>query len=144
MTVYLRHGLEKTIVRATTLWLKMQIKLAMSSVDSILTPGPLVLASIPWRQASGRVATWVPVSKSLVWLDQERRGTIPESPALEADAVRPPRLWVQCDYYWNSFSVCNDLRAIGTCCLQKCPWFRRNSGLISMYTFLSAPRLLSL
>ena len=63
-----------------------EIKLAMPPIYRMLTPGPPVPALTLQRQASGRVATRVPVSKPLEWLDQERRGAIPGSPSLETDA----------------------------------------------------------
>ena len=87
MTVYFRDEPEKATVHDITLWQKLQIKLAMSPIYCILTPGPPVPALTLQRQASGRVATRVPVSKPLEWLDQERRGAIPGSPSLETDAL---------------------------------------------------------
>ena len=67
MRVYLRDGSAQTT--AVTLRQKLQIKLSISPVHSILTPGQPVSALILERQAPGRVATGVPIFKSLVWLD---------------------------------------------------------------------------
>ena len=58
-------------VRAATLTKKVQIKLSTSPSHSILTQGQLVPALTLWCQAPGRVATGVPICKSLVWLDAE-------------------------------------------------------------------------
>ena len=65
--VYLRDGSAKTIVRTATLSWKLQIKLAVSTNHSLQTPGKPVLALTLQCQSSGRVATRVPVSKSLVF-----------------------------------------------------------------------------
>ena len=51
---------------------KMQIKLSTLSSHSILTLGQLVPVLTLWYQAPGRVATGVPVLKSLVWLDLKK------------------------------------------------------------------------
>ena len=58
-----------TILRAATLSWKLQTKLSTSPSHSILTPGRPVPAL---TQVPGRLATGVPVFKSLVWLDPEK------------------------------------------------------------------------
>ena len=91
MLVYLRDGSAQTIVRAATLKQKLQIKLSTSPSHSILTPGRPVPALTLYRQTPGRVATGVPVLKSLVPLDpvKSRRqlDSNPGSSAPEADAL---------------------------------------------------------
>ena len=66
MRVYFRDGSAQTILRAATLRWKLQIKLSISPSDSILTPGRPVPALTLSRQAPGKVATGVPMFKSLV------------------------------------------------------------------------------
>ena len=66
MRVYLRDGSAQTILRAATLRWKLQTKVSISPSQSILTPGRQVLALTLQRQAPGRVATGVPILKSLV------------------------------------------------------------------------------
>ena len=53
---------------------ELLIKLAVSRIHSILTPDPPVLALTLERQAFRRVATRVPLSKSLVMLELEKHG----------------------------------------------------------------------
>ena len=66
-------------------------KPSMSPSHNILTPGQPVEALTLWRQSPGRVATGVPILKSLVWLDpgksRRRRESNPGSAAFEADAL---------------------------------------------------------
>ena len=62
MVVYLRDGSVRAILRAAAL----QIKLSTSPSHSILTPGRPVPALTLYRQAPCRVATGVPILKSLV------------------------------------------------------------------------------
>ena len=62
MLLYLRDKTAPTIVHAATLRHKMQIKRAIPLSHSILT----------LCQAPGRVATGVPMFKSLAWLDHQR------------------------------------------------------------------------
>ena len=59
---------------------EMQIQLSISPSHSILTPGQPVPALTLQRQAPGRVASGVPMFKSLVWLDP---GKIPEQAGFE-------------------------------------------------------------
>ena len=66
MLVYLRDGSAQTVVRTAALRQKLQIKLAISSNHRVLKPGQPVLALNLQRQAPGRVATGVPIFKSLV------------------------------------------------------------------------------
>ena len=95
MLVYLRDGSAQTILRATTLRQKLQIKLSTSPSHSILTPGRPVPALTQQCQACGRVATGVPIFKSLVFLDPEKsrrkRDSNPGSSAPEADALTTRR-----------------------------------------------------
>ena len=72
MQVYLRDGSAQTILRAATLRKKLQTKLSISPSHSKLTPGQPVPTLTLYRQAPGRVATGVPIFKSLVWLDPEK------------------------------------------------------------------------
>ena len=69
----------------------MQIKLSTSPGHGILTPGRPVPAQTLQCQASGRVATGVPIFKSLVLLDPEKtcgkRDSNPGSSGLETDAL---------------------------------------------------------
>ena len=77
--------------------------LSTSPSHSILTPGRPVPALTLSCQAPGRVATGVPIFKSLVWLSPEKsshkRDSNPESSVPEADALitRPSRqsLWAE-------------------------------------------------
>ena len=85
MRVYLRDGSAQTILRAATLRQKLQIKLSISPSHSILTPGRPVPALTLWRQAPGRVATGVPMFKSLVWLGPEK---IPAQAGFEPGTFR--------------------------------------------------------
>ena len=55
-----------TILRAVTLRQRLQIQLSTSPSHSILTPGQPVPALTLQRQAPGRLATGVPILKSLV------------------------------------------------------------------------------
>ena len=66
MLVYLRDGSAQSSERAATLRQKLQIKLSISPSHSILTPGQPVPELTLQRQAPGRVATGVAISKSLV------------------------------------------------------------------------------
>ena len=97
MRVYLRDGSAQTILRAATLRQKLQIKLSTSPSHSILTPGRPVPALTLQCQAPGRVATGVPIFKSLIWLDpekfQHKRDSNPGSSAPKADVLttRPTR-----------------------------------------------------
>ena len=74
-----------------------EIEVTTLPSHSILTPGRPVPALILYRQAPGRVATGVPVLKSLVCLDPEKfrrkREPNPGSSAPEGDALtaRPTR-----------------------------------------------------
>ena len=76
---------------------KLEIKLSTSPSHIILTPGRPAPVLTLERQAPGRVATGVPMFKSLVRLDPEKsrrqRDSNPGSSALEADALttRPTR-----------------------------------------------------
>ena len=85
MRVYLRDESAQTILRAATLRQKLQIKLSISPSHSILTPGRPVPALTLLRQAPGRVATGVPIFKSLVWLDS---GKIPTQAGFEPGIFR--------------------------------------------------------
>ena len=75
----------------------MQIKLSTSPSHSILTPGQPVPAQTLEHQVPGRVATGVPIFKSLVSVDPEKSwrkwDLNPGSSALEVDALttKPPR-----------------------------------------------------
>ena len=93
MRVYLRDGSAQTIVSAATPRHKLQIKLSTSPSHSILTPGRPVLALTLQRQAPGRVATGVPIFKSLVGLytgkSRRKWDSNPGSSAPEADALTP-------------------------------------------------------
>ena len=51
---------------------KLQTKLSISPSHSILTPGQPVPALTLQHQAPGRVATGVPISMSLVWLNLKK------------------------------------------------------------------------
>ena len=66
MLVYLRDGSAQTFLRADTLRQKLQINFSTSPSHSILIPGRPDPALILHCQASGRVATGVPILKSLV------------------------------------------------------------------------------
>ena len=66
MLAYLRDGSAQKMARAATLRKKLQTKLSTSPSHSILTPGRQVPALTLQRQAPGRVATGVPILKSLV------------------------------------------------------------------------------
>ena len=66
MLVYLRDGSARAILRAATLRYNLQIKLSISPSHGILTSGQQVPALTLCRQASGRVATGVPILKSLM------------------------------------------------------------------------------
>ena len=85
--------------RAATLREKLQIQLSTSPSHSILTPGWPVPVLTLYRQAPGRVATGVPIFKSLVWLDLKKipskLDSNPGSSAPEADALttRSARRW---------------------------------------------------
>ena len=80
-----------------TLREKSPVTLSISCSFSILTPGQPVPVLTLYRQASGRVATGVPMFKSLAWLDpkkspwgkipMEKAGIDPGSAALEADTL---------------------------------------------------------
>ena len=103
--VYLRDGSAKTILRAATLRQKLQIKLSTSPSHSILTPGWPVPALTLYCQVPGRVATGVPIFKSLVmvWLDLEKsrreQDLNPRSSAFEADALTTrPTTWTRQSY----------------------------------------------
>ena len=72
MLVYIRDGSAQTSVHAATLRQKLQIKLSLSPSHSILTPHQPVPVLTLWCQAPGRVATGVPMYKSLVWLDLDK------------------------------------------------------------------------
>ena len=72
MLVNFRDRSLQSIVLAATLRQKLHIKLAISPRHSILTLDQPVLALTPKRQAPGRVATGVPIFKSLVCLDLEK------------------------------------------------------------------------
>ena len=98
MRVYFRDGSAQTTLRAATPRSKMQIKRSISPSHSILTPGQPLPALTLERQAPGRVATGVPIFKSLVRLDPGKNPVAsgirtPGSSALEADALttRPTR-----------------------------------------------------
>ena len=81
-----RVGSTQTILRAATPRYKLQMKLSTSPSHSILPPGQPVPVLALYHQAPGRIATGVPIFKSLVWLE-------PGFPGLEADALttRPAR-----------------------------------------------------
>ena len=101
MLVYLRDGHAQTILRAAKPRQKLQIKLSTSPSHSILTSGQPVPALTLYRQAPGRVATGVPIFKSLVWLDPEKSCRKPDSDpgssVLEADALTTkPMRWCLC------------------------------------------------
>ena len=91
MLVYLKDGSAQTILHAATLRQKLQIKLSNLPNHSILTPGQPVPALTLWCQVPGRVATGVPIFKSLVWLNPEKswckRDSNTISSALEADTL---------------------------------------------------------
>ena len=90
MQVYLRDGSAQTILRAET-------KLSVSPSHSILTLGQPAPALTLYHQGSGRIASGVPILKSLVRLDPakswRKQDSNPGSAALEADALttRPTR-----------------------------------------------------
>ena len=93
MLVYLtlRDGSAQTSLRAATLRWKLWIKLSTSPSHSILTPGRPVPVPTLYHQVPGRVATEVPIFKSLVWFDaeksQHKQDSNPGSSALKADAL---------------------------------------------------------
>ena len=60
------HVLICSILRAATLRKKLQINVSTSSCHSILTPGRPIPGLTIYREAPGRVATGVPIFKSLV------------------------------------------------------------------------------
>ena len=62
----IRDGSAQAVLRAATLRLKLQTKLSISPSHSILTPGGPVPVLTLKRQEPGRVATGVPILKSLV------------------------------------------------------------------------------
>ena len=66
MLAYFRDGSHQRSVRAATLRYNLQIKLCISPSRSKLTPSQPVPALTLYRQAPGRVATGVPIFKSLV------------------------------------------------------------------------------
>ena len=83
--MYLRDGSAQTILSAATLRYKLQIKRSTSPSHSILTPGRPVPVLTLSRQAPDRVATGVPIFKSLVWLDPEK---IPAQAGFEPGILR--------------------------------------------------------
>ena len=97
MRVYLRDGSAQTIQCPATLRKKLQIKVSISPTHSILTPGQPVPVLTLLRQAPGKVATGVPIFKSLVHStpgkSRNKRDSNPGSSTLEADALttRPTR-----------------------------------------------------
>ena len=66
MLVYLRDGSAQTSVHAVTLMCKLQIRLSLSSSPSLPTPGRPFPELTVKSLAHGRVATGVPILKSLV------------------------------------------------------------------------------
>ena len=90
MPVYLWDGSPQTIVRAATLRQKLQIKFDTSFSHGILTPGRPVPVQ---TQASDRIATRVPIFKSLhgmTWPEKKstaNSGLEPRSVALLSDAL---------------------------------------------------------
>ena len=112
--MYLRDGSAQAILRAAILRWKLQIELSTSPTHSILTPGRPVPALTLERQAPGRVATGVPMFKSLVWLDREKsrrqRDSNPGSSALEADALttRPTRRFLLRVFVWKEACIDDD------------------------------------
>ena len=66
MRVHFRDGSAKTSLHAATLRQKLQIKLSISPSHGIPTSGQPVPEPTLQRQAPGRVATGVPILKSLV------------------------------------------------------------------------------
>ena len=71
MLVYLRDGSAQTSLRAATLRQKLRIKLSTPPSHSILTPGRPIPSLTLFRQAPGRVATRVPIFKSLAHLTRK-------------------------------------------------------------------------
>ena len=65
-----RHGFVLTAWIPCTLRQKLQLKLVTEANHSLLTLGRTVLVLSLYRQASGHVATTLPLSKSLVYLDR--------------------------------------------------------------------------
>ena len=57
MAVCVKVGSAQTVMRGATLRYKLQTKLVVSSIRSILTLGPVVLALNPERPASLRAST---------------------------------------------------------------------------------------
>ena len=72
--MYLTDGSAQASLHAATLRQQLQIKLFTSSTHSLPTPGLPVPALTLEHQAPGRVATAVPILKSLAWLDPEKSG----------------------------------------------------------------------
>ena len=88
MLVYFRDRSAQAILGGATLRQKLQIQLSTSPSHGILTLGQPVLVLTLQCQAPGRVATGVPIFKSLVWLDPEkshrtRPGKIPSQAGFE-------------------------------------------------------------
>ena len=77
MQSYLRDKFASTIVHAAMLRWKLKIKLATSPKHSTQTPREPVLALTLHHQTTSWVATWVPVWKSLLWLNKGKQGSFP-------------------------------------------------------------------
>ena len=73
----------QTIVHTAT-QISLQIRLATSSSHTILTPGQPLLMLILQHEVHGRGATTAPIFTLQVWLEWEKWGSIPMSPALTA------------------------------------------------------------
>ena len=91
MPVYLRDRSAQTSIRVAKLRQEQQNKFSISTSHSILTPGRPVRALTLSRQAHDRVATGVPIYKSLVRLDRTKHPRCkwelnPDPPLLEVDA----------------------------------------------------------
>ena len=140
--VYLRDGFAKTILRAATLRYKLQIQFSTSPSHSIQTPGQPVPALTLYRQAPGRVATGVPIDKSLVRLDPEKshrkRDSNPGSSVPEADALntRPTRQRGR----ENAASKA-DIRYNNICRMRKCLYLCIYTVFLSFNHFLQTASL---
>ena len=84
---YFRDRSALTIIPVAILKQEYLIKFAVSPSHIIPTTTQTILILSLNHQAHGRMASTVPVAKSLVWFDQGQHGLIPGSPTLEVDAI---------------------------------------------------------
>ena len=94
MLVYLRDWSPHTIVRAATTEIEVADQTFYLTQSQYTNTGPTSLSADPITPGAWQGSTGVPILKSLLWLDPEKKRDLnPGSSSLEADALttRPTR-----------------------------------------------------